>query len=79
MAVDIERVVGAAVDAFLRGDAGESEGHAHDRGSGRKRLRGAGALAAGVGLGLAGRAAYRRVRQIDLESAAEALEQRLKR
>jgi hypothetical protein len=79
MAVDIERVAGAAVDSFLRGGDSESEGGSHGRGGGRGRLRGAGGLAVGVGLGLLARTAYRRVRSIDLESAAGALEQRLKR
>jgi hypothetical protein len=79
MAVDIERVVGAAVDSFLRGEDRGSEGDSHGRGGGRRRLGGVGALAVGVGLGVAARAAYRRVRSIDLESAASTLEQRLKR
>lgn len=73
MAVDIERVVAAAVDSYL--------GRESDSGPRRRRrgrLRGAGTLALGVGLGLAAQAAYRRAREIDLESAASALEQRLK-
>jgi hypothetical protein len=79
MAVDIERVIGAAVDSYLRGEDRGSEGDSHGRRGERGRLGGVGGLAIGVGLGLAARAAYRRARSIDLESAAGALEQRLKR
>ncbi len=74
MAIDIERVVAAAADSYLGGERGTD-----DRGGrGRGRLRGAGALALGVGIGLAAQAAYRRAREVDLETAASALEQRLK-
>jgi hypothetical protein len=77
MAVDIERVVAAAVDSFLHGD--EDEGRAANRGRRRGgRLRGMGTLAVGVGLGLAAQAAIRRARDIDLETAASAVEKRLK-
>ncbi|HYI79617.1 MAG TPA: hypothetical protein VEW67_02005 [Thermoleophilaceae bacterium] len=78
MAVDIERVVTAAVDSFLQD--GEDGARRAGRGrGGRGRLGTASAVAIGVGLGLAGQAAYRRVRAIDLENAASALEDRLKR
>jgi hypothetical protein len=77
MAVDIERFVETAFEAFLRGgegDTGRGRG-----GSGRHRLGTAGAVAVGVGLGLAARTAYHRIGAIDLERAASALEERLKR
>lgn len=75
MAIDIERVAAAAVDSFLHGGDGERGDGPHRRG----RLRTVGAVAAGVGLGVAARAAYRRVRAVDLEGAASALEERLER
>lgn len=81
MAIDIERVVAATVDSFLHGDeekpAQDSGGGGE--GGGRQALGATGALAVGVGMGLAARAVYRRVRQLDLESVAQALEDRLKR
>lgn len=79
MAVDIERVVTAAVDSFLQGDDGQSDGNARRRRNGRGGIGTAAGVAVGVGLGIAGRVAYRRLRGVDLESAASALEERLKR
>lgn len=76
MAVDIERVVTSAIDSFLQGQDGD---RTRRRRGGRRRLGTARAIAVGVGLGLGARAAYERVRTIDLESAASALEERLKR
>ncbi len=75
MAIDVERLATAAVDSFLHGEDGD-RGHDRQR---RGGLRTAGAVAVGVGLGVAARTAYRRVRAIDMEDAATALEQRLKR
>lgn len=86
MAIDIERVVAAAADSYLGRDDGDGGGGGSSRRDGRRgngrrrrRLAGVGSLAVGVGLGLAGRAAYRRVSDIDLEQAAGALAERLQR
>ncbi len=74
MSIDIERLATAAVDSFLHGADDDHGGDSRGRG-----LRTAGAVAVGVGLGVAARTAYRRVRAIDIEGAATALEQRLRR
>jgi hypothetical protein len=76
MAVDIERVVTAAVDSFVQGQDDDRTGR---RRGGRRRRGRARAFAVGVGLGIAARVAYERVRTIDLESAASAIEERLER
>lgn len=70
MGLDLERIAAAAVDSFLRQPV-EHERH-------RPRFRGVSALAAGVVLGVAGRIAYDRLRSLDLERVASAVEERLK-
>lgn len=77
MAVDIERVAAAAVDSFLNGD--DDRRRRDGSSPGRGWLRTAGPVAVGVGLGVAARTAYRRLRAVDLETAAAALERRLER
>jgi hypothetical protein len=68
-----ERIVSAAVGAFLDGQPGGRDEHADKK---HARRRG-GAVALGVVIGIGGRALYRRAREFDLESAARAVEKRL--
>jgi len=70
MGLDLERIAAAAVDSFLRQPA-EPERH-------RRRFGGVSVLVAGVAIGVAGRAAYDRLRSLDLERVASAVEERLK-
>lgn len=81
MRVDLERLAAAAADSFLRdGEApssGTRGGTRGDRPGDRHRLRAVGAVTIGIGVGLAGRAVLRRVRDLDLEQVAEAIESRL--
>jgi hypothetical protein len=78
MGVDVERIVSAAAQSYLQG--GERQGDASSRRrGGRGFLGGTRGVAVGVGLGLAARAAYRRVRKLDLEQVAGSVESRLKR
>jgi hypothetical protein len=79
MAVDVERLIGTAVDSFLHGEDGGGKGNSSRRHETKGRLGATAGLAVGVGLGLAARAAFRRLRDIDLEQAAGSLEERLKR
>ncbi len=74
MAIDLERLAEAAADSFLRGgDTSRNDGH----GAGRRKLGTAGAVVVGLGLGLATRAVVKRVRNVDLEQVAEAIEDKL--
>lgn len=70
MRLDLERIVTAAVDSFLHQPA-EPERP-------RRRFGRARAVAVGVMVGALGRTAYSRLRSLDLERVASALEQRLK-
>lgn len=80
MAIDLERVTGAAVDAFLRGSDPAPPRARDDAAHGRRRKRGGvRAMALGVGIGLAAGAVIRRVRDADLEQVAESIESRLER
>jgi hypothetical protein len=79
VAVDIERVVAAAVESFLHGEEKRDEDSGGGEGSGRHALGATGAVAVGVGIGLAARAVYRRARALDIERIAAAVEDRLKR
>ena len=72
--LDPQRVVAAAVQAFLDGEPDQRRAEADD---GHLRRRG-GAVAIGVVVGIGARALYRRARAFDLEQAARALEQRIK-
>lgn len=73
MAVDLNRIATAALESFL----GEDEQPARQNESRNHHLGGVGALAVGVGLAVAARAAYHRVRHIDLEQVAGAVEDKL--
>lgn len=77
MAVDINRVATAALEAFLDDEGQEGQPAKHN-GDGNGRLGGVGAVALGVGLAVGARAVYNRARRFDLERAGEALESRLK-
>lgn len=70
MGLDLERIAAAAVDSFLHQPAEPERS--------RRRLGGARAVAVGVVIGAAGRSAYGRLRSLDLERIASAIEQRLK-
>jgi hypothetical protein len=77
MAVDIKRIAASALDAFLEDE--RNDGHAHAREERKdRRLGGVGAVALGVGLAIAARAAYHRVRGLDLERVGGAIEEKLR-
>lgn len=73
MAVDLNRIAAAAVEALLTGDQRPDDREAESR----RRFRGVGALALGIGLGVAVRTAYRRARSLDLERIGGSVEDKL--
>lgn len=75
MAVDLNRIASAALESFLQEDG---EPPARREQSRSHHLGGVGAVAVGVGLAVAARAAYNRVRRVDLERLAGAVEDKLK-
>jgi hypothetical protein len=75
VAVDLNRIATAALESFLQDKEGEQPTRRSE--SRNHRLGGVGAVAVGVGLAVAARAAYNRVRRIDLEQVAEAVEDKL--
>lgn len=77
--IDLQRVLTAAVESAFgengdRGNTAERQGNgaSHDH-----RFGGAAAVVTGVVIAAAARAAYKRVRNVDLGQVAEAAEQRL--
>jgi hypothetical protein len=70
MRLDLHRIATVAVDSFLH-QPPEPE-------RSRRRLPGVGGIAVGVVIGALGRTAYDRLRSLDLERVASAIEQRLK-
>ena len=76
MTIDIDRIAGSALDAFLEG---ERDGGRPRKEHGHRRLGGVGAVALGVGLAVAARAAYHRARNLDLEQVASAIEEKLRK
>jgi hypothetical protein len=74
MAVNLNRIATAALESFL-GEDGEQQARQNE--SRNHHLGGVGAIAVGVGLAVAARAAYNRVRRIDLEQVAGAVEDKL--
>ncbi|HEY6550032.1 MAG TPA: hypothetical protein VIY71_02405 [Solirubrobacterales bacterium] len=74
MAVDLNRIATAALESFLQEDGEQQARQNESRGH---HLGGLGAVAVGVGLAVAARIAYNRVRRIDLEQVAGAVEDKL--
>jgi len=70
-----ERIVQAAVEAYLGGTERGRDQHPERKDSRRKS--GVSALALGVAIGVGARVAYRRVRAIDLAQVARAVERRM--
>ena len=79
--IDMNRMVGAAMDAFMAPERQAQNGRpaTRQRGSGNGGGFGTlGAVAVGAALTVGARAAYSRVRgKLDLEQVADAVEQRL--
>jgi hypothetical protein len=74
-ALDLNRLASSAAEAYLREAQQPSDGRAEEE---RHRRLGRGvALATGAGLALAGHAAYRRIRHLDLERLGRAAQKRL--
>ena len=76
MAIDIDRIAASALQTYLQNERNEGRTSALKRGN--RRLGGVGAVALGVGLAVAARAAYSRVRGLDLEQVAGAIEEKLR-
>ena len=79
-AIDLNRVATAAAEAFLDGQDQSENGKVDDGdrgGGGAGTILGLGTLAIGAGLALAARAAYHRVRSMDLDRLADAVEDRI--
>lgn len=79
MGIDLERLAEAAAASFLQGRGPSSNSGAGANPDGRRKLGTASAVAVGLGIGLATRAVVRRVRNVDLEQVAEAIEDKLER
>lgn len=77
MAIDIDRVAASALQTYLENKRNDGRAWADMRGS--RRLGSVGAVALGVGLAVAARAAYSRVRSLDLERVGSAVEQKLRK
>jgi hypothetical protein len=76
-ALDLNKLASAAAEAYLQAAKQNTNGHVEKPKHGRFG-KGA-AMAAGVGLTVAAHAAYRRVRDLDLEQVGTAVENKLKR
>lgn len=75
MAIDINRIAASALDAYLENERDEKRPR-EERGN--RRWGGVRAVALGVGLAVAARAVYGRVRSLDLERVAGAVEEKLR-
>jgi hypothetical protein len=75
-AIDLNKLASSAAEAYLQAAKEQTNGHAKDK---HPRFGKGAAMAAGVGLTVATRAAYRRVRELDLEQVGTAVENKLKR
>jgi hypothetical protein len=77
-ALDLNKLATTAVGAYLQQAEHSSNGaagHLEKRG---RRLGTGAAIAVGAGLAVAAQAAYRRVRELDLEEVGTAMENKLK-
>jgi hypothetical protein len=77
MAVDVERILMRALDAYLRPPSSERDGRRPPEPADRRRHGGARSLAVGVALGAGAQLAYRRLRRLDVTRVAGAVERRL--
>lgn len=80
-ALDLNKLAASAANAYLQGagQAGQSSnGHAQKKGQKGRRLGTGAAIAVGAGLAVVAGAAYRRVRDLDLEQVGSAMEDKLK-
>jgi hypothetical protein len=75
-AVDLNKLVSSAVEAYLREEQQSTDGRAPEK-KGHRRLGRGAAVATGAGLAVAGRAAYRRIRHLDLEQLGRAAQKKL--
>jgi hypothetical protein len=77
---DLNKLAASAVESYLQhADPHEGNGSSNGQVKAKQRRIGTGAaMAMGVGLTLAARAAYHRVREIDLEQVGTAVEDKLK-
>jgi hypothetical protein len=73
---DPQRVLMAAVEAFLAGESGARPRAPAEERSARRHVSG-GSVMLGVGIGIGARSLYHRVRALDLEQVARAVERRL--
>jgi hypothetical protein len=79
MAIDFNKIAASAIESYLHEhEQPAANGDARAGDERRHRFGGAGAVAVGVGLAIAARAAYTRVRGLDLEQLAGAVEDKLK-
>ncbi len=79
-ALDLNRLAATAAETYLQAAKQQPNGNGHvETKPKHRRLSGGAGVAAGVGLTLAARAAYRRVRSLDLEQVGTALENKLKK
>jgi hypothetical protein len=76
-ALDLNRLAASAVGAYLA-QAEQTDRGGHEAKKKRRRLGPGTALAVGAGLAVAARAAYKRVRDLDLEEVGAAVENKLK-
>jgi hypothetical protein len=79
--IDVNRMVGAAMDAFMAPDGQSENSRSTNRQESRRNgggLGSVGAVAVGAALAVTARVAYVRARQqLNLEQVADAVEQRL--
>jgi hypothetical protein len=78
VALDLNKLASTAAETYLQAAKQQTNGNIETKSKHGRLSKGAG-VAAGVGLTVAARAAYRRVRSLDLEQVGTALENKLKR
>lgn len=77
MAVDFNKIVSAAAEAYLGEGRQDSPNGRTGEDAGHHRFGGIGAVALGAGLAVAARAVYARVRRFDLAQVAGKVEGKL--